>query len=254
MFTQATRYQQNCLFVSIIGLCCVNAIFARTFDEQTPPNLLAAVTTAVASTITPATTQAPAEPQLNTTCFTAEADLCQTFNESEPCRECMPHPIYSNSLVCCNVTDLEKAISCVPSPQGENGTSWTNIHIRNATLDELDISHKFWKRLNSLSITDGNITRIVKEFPKFSTPRCLNMSNNNISEIPQRAFTVLTRLQVLDLSHNNLTTIPNLNSQTNLQLDVQYVTYKTWMLSLPIWILFLKFRGKLFAFVICSFI
>lgn len=191
---------------------------ARTFDEQTPPNLL---TTSTPATVITSTTQIPVEPQLNSTCFYAEPELCQEFNDSEPCKECMPHPVYSNSLVCCNVTDLDRAISCVSSLNGENTTFWTNIHIRNATLDELDISHKFWKRLDSLAITDGQVKRIVKEFPKFSTPKCLNMSNNNLLVIPTRALKDLTRLQILDLSHNNLSTIPNLNSQTNLALDVQ---------------------------------
>lgn len=219
--TQANRYP-NWYFVSIIGFCCVHIALARTFDEQTPPNLITTTTTTGATTAIPVTTQTPAEPHLNSSCFYAEPELCQTFNESEPCKECMPHPIYSSSLVCCNVTDIEKAISCVPSPNGENATFWTNIHIRNATFDEFDISHKFWKRLNSLAITDGNITKIVKEFPKFSTPKCLNISNNNISWIPTRALKELS-LQEFYLSDNNLTAIPNLNIQSNLKLDVQYV-------------------------------
>lgn len=178
----------------------------------------------VVTTVTPATEKnekiVVERQQQNRTCFYAEPEICQQFNDSEPCKECMPHPVYSNSLVCCNVTDLERAISCVENVNGDNKTVWTNIHIRNASLDELDISLKMWKLLDSLAITDGKINKIVKEFPKFSQPKCLNVSNNNLSSIPMRALKDLTRLQVLDLSQNNLTTIPSLNN-LNIALDIR---------------------------------
>lgn len=195
--------------IFVIGI--ITMTMARTFDE-TPTNLLITSTAAPEKTIEPQ--------QLNGTCFTAEPELCLEFNESEPCKECMPHPIYSNSLVCCNVTDLEKSISCVENLNGENKTVWLNIHIRNATIDELDISLKIWKLLDSLAITDGQIDRIVKEFPKFSQPKCLNLTNNRLHTIPSRAFKDLTRLQMLDLSHNNLSTVPSLNN-LNIELDVR---------------------------------
>lgn len=212
--------------IFVIGFLSITTLVtARTFDE---PNIL------ITSTLTPVEKAAvdvpqpplpPPQPlQPNGTCFYAEPELCQEqFNESEPCKECMPHPVYSNALVCCNVTDLERSISCVENVvNGENKTVWTNIHVRNATIDELDISLKLWKLLDSLAITDGQVNRIVREFPKFSQPKCLNMSNNNLHTIPTRAFKDLTRLQILDLSHNNLSTVPNLNN-LNLALDVRYV-------------------------------
>lgn len=123
--------------------------------------------------------------------------------------------------------DIERAIACVPLPQhsadGDTNSShyWVNLHVRNATLDELDISQKYLKRLDSLVVTDGHVRRIVKEFSKFSLPQCINVSNNNLHMIHQRAFHQLTRLQVLDLSHNNLSAMPNVNSiLANLSLDV----------------------------------
>lgn len=194
----------------MIGLLAIviSTATARTFDE---PNIL------ITSTAAP---EKPVPQQLNSTCFYAEPELCQLFGENEPCKECMPHPVYSNSLVCCNVTDIEKSLSCVENLNGENKTVWQNIHVRNATLDELDISLKVWKLLDSLAITDGQVNRIVKEFPKFSQPRCLNMSNNHLHSVPTRALKDLTRLQILDLSHNNLSTVPNLNS-LNLAIDVR---------------------------------
>lgn len=210
---------KNCIFIGIVisALCCCCSL-ARTFDEQTPPNLM------TTSTLAPAiaqTTQSIVDQQPNGTCFYAEPELCHEFNESEPCKECMPHPLYPTSLVCCNITDIEKSLSCIQNSSGDNGTNWTNIHIRNATIEELDISHKFWKRLDSVAITDGRIKVVVKEFLKFSTPKCLNMSNNNLGKIQERALKELTRLQVLDLSYNNLTMMPNLNTHSNLALDVR---------------------------------
>lgn len=130
---------------------------------------------------------------------------------------------------CCNVSgDLERAIACVPPGQQPNGDHnatqhhyWTNLHVRNATLDELDFSHKYWKRLDSLAVTDGRVQRIVNEFSKFSSPQCINVSNNQLHLIHQRTFRELTRLQVLDLSHNNLSAMPNVNSNlASLSLDV----------------------------------
>lgn len=179
---------------------------ARTFEEAVPEKVVSGNS---------APEKVPQQP--NTTCFYAEPELCHQFNESEPCKECMPHPVYSSALVCCNVTDLEKSISCV---ENVNGDDWTHIHVRNATIDELDISKNLWKLLDSLAITDGKIDRIVKEFPKFSQPKCLNMSNNDMRQIPTRALKDLTRLQILDLSYNKLATIPNLNN-LNLALDIR---------------------------------
>lgn len=201
-------------------MCCMNVSMARTFDEQTPPNIMAASTLPPSAVVH--TTQSIIDQQPNGTCFYAEPELCYKFNESEPCKECMPHPIYPTSLICCNITDFERSLSCIQNSSGDNGTFWTNIHIRNATIDELDISQKFLKRLNSIAITDGQINKIVKEFPKFSAPKCLNVSNNNLLVIPSRALRELTRLQLLDLSHNNLTAMPNLNTHSNLTLDIRY--------------------------------
>lgn len=215
----------NCaiVIVTIFAMCCMNVSMARTFDEQTPPNIMIASTSPPPAVVQ--TTQQSIiiiDQQPNGTCFYAEPELCHQFNESEPCRECMPHPIYPTSLICCNITDFERSLSCIQNSSGDNGTFWTNIHIRNATIDELDISQKFLKRLNSIAITDGQINKIIKEFPKFSTPKCLNVSNNNLLVIPSRALRELTRLQLLDLSHNNLTAMPNLNTHSNLTLDIRY--------------------------------
>lgn len=150
-------------------------------------------------------------------CFYADPELCaEPRPETAACRECFAHPTEPNTLVCCNVTgDIQSAIACVPHPaQPADNSShyWINLHVHNATVDELDFSQKYWKRLDSLVVTDGHVRRIVKEFSKFSSPKCINVSNNELQVIHSRAFKELTRLQVLDLSHNNLSSMPNVNS------------------------------------------
>lgn len=192
------------------------SVYARTFDEPTVSNVM--LTTA--ETVT-----AQINNESPNICFYATEELCLLPRENDSCNECIPHPTVANSLVCCNVTDIEKSISCVPYPaSADNSTDsyWVNLHIRNATLDELDIPHKYWKRLNSLVITDGHINRITKEMPKFSSVQCINISNNHLVNINLRAFKDLVRLQMLDISKNNLSSMPSINSiPTNLSLDIR---------------------------------
>lgn len=109
LYTKATRlsidYMIGIFVFGVLSITTTTIVTARTFDE---PNIL------ITSTLTPvekAALDVPPQPQPpppppqpqqpNGTCFYAEPELCQEqFNESEPCRECMPHPVYSNSLVC----------------------------------------------------------------------------------------------------------------------------------------------------------
>ncbi|XP_037028171.1 protein halfway isoform X1 [Bradysia coprophila] len=199
-------------FILLLSAVIIS-VYGRTFDEPTVSNVM--LTTA-------ATVTATDSPNI---CFYATEDLCSLPRENESCNECIPHPTVPNSLVCCNVTDIEKSISCVPYPASADNSSdsyWINLHIRNATIDELDIPHKYWKRLDSLVITDGHINRITKEMPKFSSVQCINISNNHLVNINLRAFKDLVRLQMLDISKNNLSSMPSLNSiPTNLSLDIR---------------------------------
>lgn len=218
---QVGRWLALQIVVSVL-LITLPAVSGRVFDEL--PNI--PLTTAPAAVVEITVQPAPEDPTniaTAQTCFYADSDLCEIPRRADGgCNECIKHPTVPNSLVCCNVTDIEKAISCVPNPTTDNSSYWVNVHIRNATLDELDFSQKYWKRLDSLVVTDGHINRIVKEFTKFSSPHCINISNNALQVIHPRAFKDLVRLQVLDLSHNNLSTMPNLNSiPTNLSLDIR---------------------------------
>ncbi|XP_039958256.1 protein halfway [Bactrocera tryoni] len=191
------------------------------FQPPPPPNLLPL------PKIVPTTSLPPAEPEITEyrpQCFYAEEELCdktlenwnqQTYDQHTHLGTCHCRP-YTNmptSWYCCNVTHMSMISSC------SNTTTWTNLHIRNVTLHELDLSNFLYQKLQSLAITDGNITKLVGSFSRFSSIKCLNVSNNNLSEITQRGLIPPT-LKVLDISKNNLTSIPNFNQNQNITVDV----------------------------------
>ncbi|KAL1377588.1 hypothetical protein pipiens_016162 [Culex pipiens pipiens] len=166
-------------------------------------------TTTTESTTTTSTTSTTTLPTTTTTlvpptnqfgCYNADPDLCRTHTGD--C-ECAPDPTIPDALYCCNATDINKAISCADG-------SWKYIHMRNLTVRELvlNVSNRYIKTLLSLSITDGSIHKISSSLARYSSPLCLNISNNNISEIQERAFKELRNLTMLDISHNNLSSIP----------------------------------------------
>ncbi|XP_055641982.1 protein halfway isoform X2 [Toxorhynchites rutilus septentrionalis] len=187
-------------------------------------------TTTTSSTTTTASTSTTTVPTTTTTlipptneldCYNAAPELCRSRTASE-C-ECNPDPLIHGALFCCNVTDIKKAIGCAPNApaDGNGGSAWKYIHMRNVTVRELElnVSNRYTRMLLSLSITDGAIQKISSSFARFSSPVCLNVSNNNISEIEPRAFRELRQLTTLDISHNNLTTIPS--KIWKLRLDIR---------------------------------
>lgn len=86
------------------------------------------------------------------------------------------------------------------------------IHIRNATLDVFNVSEIRWRRLKSLAITDGKINRVKGQFRMMTPTVCLNLSNNALIEVENNSLTRLAQLTTLDLSYNNLTHLPALNT------------------------------------------
>lgn len=150
--------------------------------------------------------------KLDNTCFHADIEaMCFNKTGSASTCDCEQHPEFQFALVCCNVTDINKAIACA----GSNTSSYQNIHIINARLTEINVSQiNILKQVDSLIITDGNLIRITGQFSRFSAIKCLNFSNNNISEISERALLNLNLLHTLDLSNNNLTKLPTPPTQT----------------------------------------
>lgn len=231
-----------------IILFFINGTTGRTFDETAPP-FKAPVTDPPAAFPIPSATTVPelSDPNAPTlspssisssefdvqtdkppaqlpTCFYVDSHVCNTDprpivqNVSTNCPECFAYSI--DSMVCCNVTNIENALGCMIN-NGKDSSRWINLHIRNATLENLDISLSHLKNLHSLSITDGNIKHIVNRFSRSSKERCLNVSSNNVLTIDARPFTYLSHLEVLDMSHNNLTTMPPLSSTRKMSLHIR---------------------------------
>lgn len=130
---------------------------------------------------------------------------------------CMKLKDDPSSVFCCDVDSfrLKEGLAFA----GQNST---RLHILNATIDELDLSLKGFRRLKSMSVTDGNIGKIVGQFPRYSPIACLNISNNNLTtkKLLYRPVSNLFNLTVLDLSNNNLTSIPGAPLSRNYSIDI----------------------------------
>lgn len=196
--------------------------------------------TSTTSTTSPAPLPpaAPEQPEYLKHCFYAEEQLCghtfdgraetsegqgSTIAQSEAQNrggqgnsqcQCREHPTRPNSWYCCNISQLTMISSC------SNISKWTNLHVRNMTVEDMDLSNPIFRSLQSLAVTDGNITRLVNAFPRLSALKCLNISNNNISEIHSRAVKDVPHLEFFGMSNNNLSLVPHRNQNKNITLDI----------------------------------
>lgn len=129
--------------------------------------------------------------------------------------QCREHPTRSNAWYCCNITHISMVSSCI------NTSKWVSLHIRNLTVSIMDLANPTYRSLQSLAVTDGNIVQLTNAFPRHSKLKCLNMSNNNISEIASRAVKDLAPLEFLGLANNLLSRVPNRNMNKNIALDIR---------------------------------
>ncbi|XP_034649982.1 protein halfway [Drosophila subobscura] len=128
--------------------------------------------------------------------------------------QCHEHPVKANSWYCCNISQMSMISSC------SNISKWSNLHVRNLTVPIMDLSNPIFRSLQSLAVTDGNITKLTNAFPRHSTLKCLNISNNNISEIPLRMFKDVPHLEFFGMSRNNLSLVPHHNQNKNITVDI----------------------------------
>lgn len=146
---------------------------------------------------------------------------CAHLPESE-CPErsvvCRCRRFDMNRVICCHVMsdfELKEGLACASATQP--GTK--AVHVRNASLDRLDAGSQFWQSLVSLAITDSHVSSIFGHFTGSLT--CLNLSSNGLVEADPQAFKHLTELTLLDLSHNKLKHLPEINvKQPHFWLDI----------------------------------
>ncbi|XP_049873712.1 protein halfway isoform X2 [Pectinophora gossypiella] len=127
------------------------------------------------------------------------------------------------SVFCCNV-DSFRLKEGLTMTMNQNVT---NLHVLNASIEELNVSTAQYRRLVSMALTDGNIGKIVGQFPKHSSIACLNISHNNLTSAKlepsnQRPFAYLFNLTMLDASANNLTEFPLSLVQSNRKITVDF--------------------------------
>ncbi|KAK0074967.1 hypothetical protein PV325_007581 [Microctonus aethiopoides] len=147
-------------------------------------------------------------------CFyqlSSECPKVKNFNDC-PCKRIriISHSASEeNAVFCCNLNSrtFDTGLACANFP-----TNVSYIHIRNATLDTFNVSEVKWRRLKSLAITDGKINRIKGQFLMMTPTHCLNLSNNAMVDIENNSFTRLAQLTSLDISYNNITHLPALNT------------------------------------------
>lgn len=161
-------------------------------------------------------------------CFHVPAEFCELpkFTAADspedprtPLCPCKRHPSIPNSVVCCNVTSIDQAKQCLDlKGMGHS----IHLHIRNATMKELNMNNSWWRNFDRISITDGSVTKLTRALPKNENSlKCLNVSNNHLTSIDPRIFSTLTKLTVFDVSQNNLTQLPYVKHLQNLTLNIR---------------------------------
>lgn len=219
----------------ISSTAAITSYPSTTTSTSTSSSSTTTSTTSSTST-TPAVPEPPAapeQPEYLKHCFYAEESLCQeSHNLEDEARQdeeqtaeqaqnslntchCKEHPFKPNSWYCCNITQMTMISSC------SSKSKWINLHVRNMTLESVDFSNPIFRSLQSLAITDGNITRLLGAFPRMSALKCLNISNNNITDIPARAVKDVPHLEFFGMSHNNLSVVPHRNQNKNITLDIR---------------------------------
>lgn len=173
--------------------------------------------------------------KLRSSCFHVPEEFCEfknftaamTGHQLKNLCPCKPHPFEPLSIVCCNVTDIREARVCYNRQYGSASATANSlgqrIHIRNATLNELNMANVWWKNFDRIAVTDGAIRKLSNSFTHMMRLNCLNVSNNNVTEIDHRIFKSVLggNFTVLDLSQNNLTAIPNVSQFDNLSVNVR---------------------------------
>ena len=75
-----------------------------------------------------------------------------------------------------------------------------------ATIEELNMNLFWLSNLESIAFTDGRVAKVVRlNHTSLTNLKCLNLSNNHITEVDSGIAREIPSLIQLDLSNNNIT-------------------------------------------------
>lgn len=149
-------------------------------------------------------------------CFYRPPEDCPLPNNTCRCQKLKSCP---EAVVCCDVNEylLTEGLACA-NVTNKGGAEV--LHVRNATLNFLNVSNSVFRRFKSLSFTDGRVDSVKGEFGRHVPVSCLNLSSNNITKFEDRSLVNLYNLSMLDLSNNNLSDIPRFKKEGTVILDI----------------------------------
>ncbi|BES97732.1 pupariation [Nesidiocoris tenuis] len=132
---------------------------------------------------------------------------------------CSRLPNRTDTVVCCNINSLfifHQGLACGDVEKFPT----KHLYMYNYTIDKFDAGSSKWRNLETLSVTNGKFKRVVGQFS--GSLNRVNFSGNSLTSIDESSFAKLPRLRLLDISHNNLTSLPDLPAleQRNVSLDI----------------------------------
>lgn len=145
-----------------------NLVEVQQVSELSHESNISTISASSTTSTTPSTTttQNPEDLKISVenTCFYSEDQLCSVRNMTEKflsvkC-DCQLHPLYKKALFCCNVTDIDKALNCANA----NLTNLQHLHIRNASVDEIDFSGKICRLIKFRSLHHYELKLVRKYY------------------------------------------------------------------------------------------
>lgn len=132
----------------------------------------------------------------------------------------------NTTLLCCHFDkdfDLKQDVAAKIATKNAN---IRYLYVYNASYDTLDVRWTIGFNFDTLSFTGGKLNHIKGNLS--NTTECLNFSGNSISTIDDSVFASLNQVKILDLSRNNLSSLPeSIMSMRNLTLDISG-NFKLW--------------------------
>lgn len=112
------------------------------------------------------------------------------------------------NMIPCTATRITDKCFMLASAVLQQNKNLTRLHIMNTTVDELNMNLFWLSNLESLAFTDGRVARVMRlnhTNTNLTNLKCLNLSNNHITDVDSGIAREIPSLIQLDLSNNNIT-------------------------------------------------